>query len=200
MNHSLPTLCRALAAAGLLALVLAGCATPQRITQGSSALGTDSQRAAFERTGRFALNVAYSNGQRDALQGGFAWLDTGQRLVLDLANPMGSTLARIEVTAGSAVVTRSDGSTEEAANADALVEKVLGSPLPVSGLRDWLRGRVGSGQAQNLEKDEQGNVAGFVQDGWRVRLSRYDAQGPALLQMNRNDSSRSISARMVIDG
>jgi outer membrane lipoprotein LolB len=43
-------------------------------------------------------------------------------------------------------------------------------------------------------------VAGFAQDGWRVRLSRYDAQGPALLQLNRNDSNRSISARMVIDG
>jgi outer membrane lipoprotein LolB len=113
---------------------------------------------------------------------------------------MGSTLARIEVTASSAVVTRSDGSTETAANADALVEKVLGSPLPVSGLRDWLRGRVGRGQVQGEEKDAQGNVAGFAQDGWRVRLSRYDAQGPALLQLNRNDSNRSISARMVIDG
>jgi len=199
MNHRMPTLCRVMAAAGLFALVLAGCATPQRITQDSSAQA-GSQQTAFERTGRFALNVAYSNGQRDALQGGFAWLDTGERLVLDLANPMGSTLARIEVTASSAVVTRSDGSTETAANADALVEKVLGSPLPVSGLRDWLRGRVGPGQVQGEEKDAQGNVAGFAQDGWRVRLSRYDAQGPALLQLNRNDSNRSISARMVIDG
>jgi len=139
--------------------------------------------------------------QRDAVQGGFAWLDSGKRLRLDLANPVGSTLARIDVTPARAVVTRSDGSTEQAADADGLVEMALGSPLPVSGLRDWLRGRTGQGgQVSNLEKNSQGQITGFTQDGWRVRLSRYDDQGPGLVQLNRDDSSRSISARLVIDG
>ncbi len=189
------------ASAGLAALLLAGCATPQKISSTERAGDTALQAAPFERTGRFALNVSYGNGQRDALQGGFAWLDSGKRLVLDLANPMGSTLARVEVTPGRAIVTRSDGSTQEAADADGLVDMVLGSPLPVSGLRDWLRGRTGQGgSVSNLEKNSQGQLVGFTQDGWRVRLSRYDDQGPGLVQLNRDDSNRSISARLVIDG
>ncbi|TEA77526.1 outer membrane lipoprotein LolB [Allopusillimonas ginsengisoli] len=201
MKSGLSIVWRSATGAALVALLLAGCATPQKISR-TEGMGDPALVAApFERTGRFALNVGYANGQRDAVQGGFAWLDSGKRLRLDLANPVGSTLARIDVTPARAVVTRSDGSTEQAADADGLVEMALGSPLPVSGLRDWLRGRTGQGgQVSNLEKNSQGQITGFTQDGWRVRLSRYNDQGPGLVQLNRDDSSRSISARLVIDG
>ncbi|MYN13453.1 lipoprotein localization factor LolB [Pusillimonas sp. TS35] len=195
MTHISLAKLRAWSAAGLAALALAGCATPPPISESGAA----TQQAVFERTGRFAINVSYANGQRDALQGGFAWLDNGRRLVLDLANPVGSTLARVEVTAGLARVTRSDGSVEEAANADALVEQVLGSPLPVSGLRDWLRGRTGDGVVNSLKRDAGGQPGSFTEDGWRVRLSRYDGKGPGLVQLDRDDANRRISARLVID-
>ncbi|XOT98020.1 lipoprotein localization factor LolB, partial [Alcaligenes pakistanensis] len=39
----------------------------------------------------------------------------------------------------------------------------------------------------------------FEQSGWRVTLSRYDEQGPRLLQLNRHEASRSISVRLVVD-
>src|SRR5690606_4326394 len=116
--------------AACMALLLTACAAPQRIGGGA-----DSQ--AFDRTGRFALNVQYFGGKRDAVQGGFAWHDDGRKLLLDLSNPLGSTLARVEVSPGQAVLTRSDGSLERAAHPDALVELVIGSPTPVAGLRDW---------------------------------------------------------------
>lgn len=179
-------------AAGLAALLLAACATPQKI-------GHDASGAAFERTGRFAVSVNYFGGRHEAVQGGFAWRDTGNALTLDLANPLGNTLARVEVEPGLATLTRSNGVREQAAHPDALVEQVLGSPIPVAGLRDWLRGRVAGTGVSGLQKNEQGQVGAFSQDGWRVQLSRYDAQGPALLQMNRNDPDRSISVRLVVD-
>ncbi|MGB3288361.1 MAG: lipoprotein insertase outer membrane protein LolB [Burkholderiaceae bacterium] len=50
-----------------------------------------------------------------------------------------------------------------------------------------------------MQKNEQGQISRFSQDGWRVQLSRYDSQGPALLQMNRNDPERRINVRLVID-
>src|SRR5690606_23478091 len=114
--------------------------------------------------------------------------------------PLGSTLARVEVSPGQAVLTRSDGSLERAAHPDALVELVLGSPMPVAGLRDWLRGETGSDPADNLKKNDAGQIVSFSQSGWRVQLSRYDGQGPRLLQLNRNDSNRDISLRLVVDG
>src|SRR5690606_3888119 len=96
-------------------------------------------------------------------------------------------------------LTRSNGEREQAEHPDALVELVLGSPMPVAGLRDWLRGRTGDAPVQGLEKNDSGQIAAFSQDGWRVQLSRYDNLGPRLLQLHRNDASRDISLRLVID-
>jgi outer membrane lipoprotein LolB len=176
----------------LAAVVLAACAAPPRIPGGQPG-------HAFERTGRFALNVTRSNGGPQAVQGGFAWRDTGTQLRLDLANPLGSTLARVEVVPGAAMLTREDGSRKQAPDPDALVELVLGSPIPVANLRDWLQGRTGRMPVQGLEKNPAGQIAGFEQNGWNVQLSRYDALGPKLLQLHRDGAGERISVRLVID-
>ncbi len=182
---------RLFAALCLGAALLAGCATPQRIAG-------QADENAFDRTGRFALTVEQRNEAPEAVQGGFAWHDAGDVLLLDLANPLGSTLARVEVRPGHAVLQRSNGATEAASSPDALVEQVLGSPIPVAGLRHWLKGRTGPG-AQQLQTDEQGRPAQFIQGGWRVVLSRYDAQGPRLLQLSRNEAQRDIRVRLAVD-
>lgn len=118
--------------AATVSAVLAGCAGPARI-------GGDG--AAFERTGRFAVNVTDAGTAPEAVQGGFAWRDTGRVLRIDLVNPVGSTLARIMVEPSGAVLEHADGSIETAADADALLAKVMGTALPVANLRDWLQGR-----------------------------------------------------------
>ncbi len=184
--------CRLYLLAGLVCLLTA-CATPPRIGDSGSA-------RAFERTGRFAVSVMHDNGKQEAVQGGFAWRDDGQTLRLDLSNPLGSILARVQVNPGYAVLTRADGSEEQASDPDGLVEQVLGSAIPVVGLRDWLQGKVGRAPVQKLTRNPAGRIASFEQNGWRAVLSRYDAQGPRLLRINRNDSNRRISVRLVIDG
>lgn len=178
--------------AAFMGLLLTACATPQRIGGGTA--------EAFDRTGRFALNVQYFDGKRDAVQGGFAWHDEGSRLRLDLANPLGSTLARVDVSPGQAILTHSDGRQERAQHPDALVELVLGSPMPVAGLRDWLQGKTGNDPVEGLQKNEAGQITAFSQNGWRAQLSRYDSQGPRLLQLSRKDAHRDISLRLVVDG
>jgi len=185
---------RRLIAGGLAAAmaVLAGCASPpsiEGVAEGPS----------FDRGGRFALLVEHRDGKQDAVQGGFAWRDTAGGQRLDLANPLGNTLARIDVQPGRALLTRSDGTTEAAADPDALVEQVLGSPIPVGGLRDWLRGRLAPGPSEHVEKDADGRLSRFAQNGWRVELSRYDELGPRLLRLRRTEPARDISLRLVID-
>src|SRR3546814_5660366 len=96
-----------------------------------------------------------------------------------------------------ATLFRSDGTTQQARTADALVAQVLGSPIPVEGLRDWLRGRTGSQRVDDLKKNAAGQIESFVQNGWSVRLSNYDARGPRLLRMRRTDSSGRISVRQI---
>lgn len=185
-------LARAAAAAALAAL--AACATPPR-----PAIAPDISPDAFSRVGRFAITVTHGDGKIQAVQGGFAWRDDGRHYQLDLTSPLGSTEARVEGRPGSALLLRADGSRLQADDPDALVEDALGSPVPVGGLRNWLRGRLMPGQAEDLKRDSQGRPESFGQDGWRARLSRYDAQGPRLLVLRREQPRRAISVRLVVD-
>lgn len=192
LSFSFQRVWRVLAGLFLLAL-LAACASPARIQDTSS-------QTVLERTGRFAASVSYADGRQEAVQGGFAWNDSGRRLLLDLANPMGSVLARVTVQSGRAQLERADGSTETASGPDALIEQVLGSPIPVSGLRYWLRGELLTGtDVNNIERDDQGRLAAFTQGGWNVQLPRYDSVGPLLLRLSRHEAGRSISVRLVVD-
>lgn len=175
---------------GGLALALVGCAGPARIAGDGTA---------FERTGRFAVNVTEAGGAQEAVQGGFAWRDTGRLLRLDLVNPLGTTLARIVVEPNRAVLEHADGRTEMAPNADALLAEVLGIALPVAELRDWLQGRTGVTPVTQMESDAQGRPTAFTQQGWQLRFSRYDALGPGLLRLDRRDGSRRISVRLAVD-
>src|SRR5690606_6304880 len=111
--------------AGLLlaaiAFVVAGCAGPTRIS---------GEGDASDRTGRVAVNVADAGAGPEAVQGGFAWRDTGGLLRIDLVNPLGSTLARISVEDSGAVLEHANGTIERAPDADALLAKVVGVALP----------------------------------------------------------------------
>lgn len=175
----------------LALVVLAGCATPQLIGGG--------QQGQFERAGRFAVSAESIHEPMEAAQGGFAWQDSGRILRVDLATPMGSTLARVEVEPGHARLKPADGDEIHAETADALLERVLGTPVPVAQLRYWLRGQLGPGQAEDVERDEQGRPLRFRQQGWSVVLSRYDAQGPQLLRLERQEAGRMLNVRLVVD-
>ncbi|RXN90652.1 outer membrane lipoprotein LolB [Achromobacter aloeverae] len=180
------------AAATLLCGALAGCVTPDRIA-GTGAHGE------FSRVGRFALTVNQDDGRQNALQGGFSWLDDGRRYVLDLTTPLGSTQARVEGRPGMATLDKADGTHLQASDPDALAQDALGSRVPVSGLRDWLRGRLApQPPAQDVQRDDQQRVAAFQQGGWSARLSRYDDLGPQLLVLERREADRNIVLRLVV--
>ena len=161
---------------GLALLVLAGCATQQSVPP----LQTPE---AFARAG------------------GFTWRDAQGRLELDLTNPFGNILARIEVTGKSAVLTQSNGGKLEAATPEELVKIAVGEAIPVQGLRTWLRSQTVAGPTMTqVSRDDQRRVTGFEQTGWRIELSRFDGMGPRLLILSRQDDSKKIVIRLVIDG
>ena len=179
---------------GLALLVLAGCATQQSVPP----LQTPE---AFARAGRFALRVEEPLAPTQAVQGGFTWRDTQGRLELDLTNPFGNILARIEVTGKSAVLTQSNGGKLEAATPEELVKIAVGEAIPVQGLRTWLRSQTVAGPTMTqVSRDDQRRVTGFEQTGWRIELSRFDGLGPRLLILSRQDDSKKIVIRLVIDG
>ncbi|MGE8657833.1 MAG: lipoprotein insertase outer membrane protein LolB [Achromobacter sp.] len=177
----------------MLAFVLAACTTTPKPIEGASA-------GAFSRVGRFAITVNEESGKQSAVQGGFSWSDDGRRYVLDLTNPLGSTEARVEGRPGAASLTKADGTRLVADNPDALAEDALGSSMPVSGLRDWLRGKLaGQPEATDVSNDDLGRPVAFEQGGWRARLSRYDTLGPQMLVLERQEPGRRIMVRLVVN-
>jgi len=178
--------------AALLCAALSACITKPRVTD---TLSTDD----YQRIGRFALRSEAATGEQQAVQGGFVWRDNGQVLRLDLTNPLGTTLARVDADSDHAVLTRPDGTQTVAPDADALLADALGSRIPVAGLRDWLHGRLARRPVQDLTRDTDNRPESFRQDGWQVRLSRYDAQGPRLLRLKREQAGDAIDVRLVID-
>ena len=178
----------------VLSLAVAGCS----VTPKTEALTSAQQSDHFQRSGRFALSVDKHNGERDAVQGGFIWREQPQRIQLDLNNPMGTVLARVVVDEQGSRLIYPNGDVEYAVSPDALVAQLLGYELPVSGMKDWLRGQTGAGLVTEL-KQEQGRVVYFSQDSWRVQLQRYDEKGPRVLQMNRTQATQAFSVRIVVD-
>ncbi|QEI09569.1 outer membrane lipoprotein LolB [Pigmentiphaga aceris] len=177
------------------ASVLAACATPQRIAKNEEG----DAATTISRVGRFALRVQRPMEEPEAIQGGFAWQDDGRKLVLDLANPLGTTLARVESGPDGAMLRESNGRETFAADPDGLAARALGSPIPVAGLRDWLRGRVADApRGQVSARDEKSRATAFEQDGWDVRVSQYDDTGPVRLHMTRAEPGRTIDLRLVI--
>ncbi|HXE18797.1 MAG TPA: outer membrane lipoprotein LolB [Castellaniella sp.] len=183
-------LVRAWLALALIGL-LAACATPGRIA---------GEGAAFERVGRFAVNLQPVAEAPYAAQGGFSWRDDGRALRLDLTTPLGSVLARIQVEPGQSVLERADGSHEAAADPDALLALIWGHAMPVSGLRAWIRGRPVSGRpVQDARRDGQGRLVAMEQDGWQVELSDYDDQGPRRVRLQRRDDQGQWRLQLIVD-
>ncbi|MFA5665070.1 outer membrane lipoprotein LolB [Castellaniella sp.] len=175
---------------GLL-LALVACAAPSRI---------GGQAPAFERVGRFAVTLQPADGPAQAVQGGYAWRDDGQRLILDLSTPLGNVLARVQVDPGHATLEQADGQLDRATDADGLIARVWGHPMPVAGLRDWVRGQAVDGQpVQGLQADAQGRPEAFVQQGWQVRLGQWDAQGPRRIRLLREDAQGRWQLQLIVD-
>lgn len=184
---------RALRWIGLAATlsILAACATPQRIGGAG---------AAFERVGRFAVTVRDVNAPAQAAQGGFSWRDTGERLRLDLVSPVGNVLAQIQVSPDSAVLVRSNGEREVATDPDTLLAQVWGHAVPVAGLRAWIQGRVQpGGSPAAIDRDAQGRIMSFDQDGWQVSLSDYDARGPMRVRLSRHDAQGEVRVQLIVN-
>ncbi len=85
---------------------------------------------------------------------------------LQLTTPIGSTAAEAHWQPGRAELVTPDGR-REFDSLDALAEQMLGEPLPLAALIEWLRGRPWNGAPSQVE------AGGFEQLGWRIDLSRW---------------------------
>ena len=156
--------------------------------------------------GRFSASIDRGD-QREAVAGRFTLAASARQVTLDLASPLGNTLARVAADDSGATLTapQADGSlaTWHGDNADALAEAVLGYRLPVTGLADWLAGRAVPGRAAIVLPD-RGPVQRIEQDGWVIAIDeRFEQDGaPRRLSFERDHAGPQAPAlrlRLVLD-
>ena len=94
-------------------------------------------------SGRFAVTTALGE-QRENVSGRFNLEIRGQQQILELASPLGTTVARVEIEPGGARATGARMQEVRGADADALTEQLLGWRLPVSGTGRLDRGSTGA--------------------------------------------------------
>jgi len=185
-----PALSLALLLASLT--LLSACATPAR---------APADRAY---TGRFAVTTT-SAEQRENVSGRFGLEIRGLQQILELSSPLGTTVARIEIEPGGARATGAQMQEVRGASADALTEKLLGWPLPVSGLADWIEGRPAPSRVARLER-EGGRIVLLEQDGWTIHVPEYfevigatDRPRRLVLERPAAASSPSVVLRLIVD-
>lgn len=173
----------------LAVLVLSGCAAvPQSPPERSY-------------TGRFSA-VATQGDKRETISGRFTLELRGERRSIDLATPLGTTVARVEIGPEGAQARGPGLQDVHGTDADALTERLLGWRLPVSGLADWIEGRPAPGRPARVEREGERPVL-IEQDGWTVHLAqRFEGSArPRLIVLERPASplAPAVVLRLVVD-
>lgn len=138
----IPTLWRPLGAALFASIFIAACAVP---TRQSSELYSDSGWH-----GRLQVRVQSTPPQ--SLSASFELHGNAEQGSLSLTSPLGTTLASAQWTPQDAVW-RTATETRHFANMDQMTEQLVGTPLPLAALFDWLQARPTT--AQGWEADLQ---------------------------------------------
>ena len=110
--------------------------------------------------------------------GRLTWRHAGERDTLVVSSPLGQAMAEIVSDADGALLTGSDGGSQRADSADALLQSAIGYPLPLSRLLDWLRGRDPGGG--KITRDEWGRPLQLRHEDWRIDYA-YDSDAAQAL-------------------
>ncbi|AZN37379.1 lipoprotein insertase outer membrane protein LolB [Iodobacter ciconiae] len=140
-------------------------------------------RSGYSASGRVALKIA---NERHYAQ--FDWHQLNEQSELLLSGPLGQTAAELRFSPGSASLRDAYQRETKANSADELIAEALGWPLPVSGLRWWLRGEADPELAITSQSNtENGRL--LLQSGWKIESSDYRGQPslPYRLTLSRSD-------------
>lgn len=176
---------------------MAGCAVMPEVAMPAQPVVEAACSGDIKLNGRFSVRYT-QDGREEALHGSFAWRHQGEHTAIALMSPLGQTMAVIEVTPLGATLTEAGKPPRMAQDADALAASELGWPLPVAGLREWLRGcAIDASGRRFLASPKNDSVTTL--EGWRIRYMSW-LEDAGLSLPHRIDFERSeVVLRLVID-
>ncbi len=162
----------------LVALLLGACAEFSPQTDPSLTLGPPLQSVSAE--GRISLR---QGERRDHLR--FRWEHAPGSDVVLLMSPLGQGLAELTRDRNGARLTQPNQATITADTLPQLAQRVLGAPLPLDAMADWLRGA-------------RPELSGEV-DGWRVVISETSAYRQRRLLRVMEARREDVDFKLIVD-
>ncbi|GAB4190142.1 MAG: lipoprotein insertase outer membrane protein LolB [Wenzhouxiangellaceae bacterium] len=178
--------------------MLSGCAGQGARPEAAGAW-LEQRAAAFAEIGQWRAHgrMAISDGER----GGSAGFVLNDNLADELRLNLSVTGARWRLLAGpdGAELEGSRTPTRYASQPEPLVEEALGWYLPVSLMRDWIRGLPAPAGAR-LVFDEAGTLAALEHRQWLIEYQRYRQEGDLQLPQRIVATSGPYQVKLVILG
>ncbi|MEE7530277.1 MULTISPECIES: lipoprotein insertase outer membrane protein LolB [Klebsiella] len=131
----------------------------------------------------------------------FFWQQTGQdRYRLLLTNPLGSTELSLTAQPGSVQMIDNKGQTYTATDAEEMIGRLTGMPIPLNSLRQWIIGLPGEATDYSLDDQYRLRELNYTQNGktWHVTYSGYttDTKPSLPANMELNNGSQRIKLKM----
>jgi len=129
----------------------------------------------------------------------YDWRHSASADTFDVATPLGQTVARMRRDASGVRVERPNEAAVDYRDWTALMQAVLGAPIPVDGLAYWVQGVADPRSAADIERDSAGRPLVLRQQGWEIVYAYGDATlRPSRLVM-RYQGSEPVEVRIVVD-
>ena len=131
----------------------------------------------------------------------FFWQQTGQdRYRLLLTNPLGSTELSLTAQPGSVQLIDNKGQTYTAADAEEMIGRLTGMPIPLNSLRQWIIGLPGDATDYSLDDRYRLRELNHTQNGktWHVTYGGYTSDTQPALPSNveLNNGAQRIKLKM----
>ena len=184
----------------LLLSMLAAC-TSISPPSGNALLTARAYQPQIEMSGRLSAQYE-ANYREQSVSVHFNWSQTPEHTAISLSSPTGQTVATILINAQGAQLTQADKPTRYASDINQLSTEVLGWPMPVAGLRDWLQGFVNAQHSPPLTQST--SVQPITVDGWSLRYASWQTENnierPKRLDLSRQtEQAGLVSLRIVVD-
>lgn len=148
--------------------------------------------AHFELNGRMAITQgSRSNTVR------LHWEHTAGSDLVRFAGPLGNTLAELRRDGQGAHWEDSQGTTYEAASTDELLVHLTDMSIPLDRLSHWALGL--SDPAMPFQNDTQGRLISASDNGWTVRINRYESEAPSALPTLLDAEGYGLRIRLAIE-
>ncbi|RLO15582.1 lipoprotein localization protein LolB [Klebsiella pneumoniae] len=131
----------------------------------------------------------------------FFWQQTGQdRYRLLLTNPLGSTELSLTAQPGSVLLIDNKGQTYTATDAEEMIGRLTGMPIPLNSLRQWIIGLPGDATDYSLDDRYRLRELNYTQNGktWHVTYGGYTSDTQPALPSNveLNNGAQRIKLKM----